>query len=631
MGKLEELEEELYGKDEKKEVTRRMKKRVFFPGTAPRRETRWGENEKSTKEPVFFSDKKMLKIFLWSGAFLAAAGIAFFLFIYLGTRGREVEITIHGRDRIEAGEEVRIPVVIRNISGTILREVEMAAILPGDILVIDSGIERSAPQRLTKSIPDIRPGEEERVEIAVRIFGRELEEKKMEVSVLYRPENLRARFSAKESHAFVISRVPLAIGWEAPETLSSGQDVELKVNYSSSARVGFKDLSLRLDYPPGFTFVSASPKPSTGDTIWSIGTLEPDRQGSILVKGRISGVGGEVKTFLGGLGKFNLLTKEWKPYVESSYETKIFLAPLAVEATLDGVRDRHVTPGERMAFILRYKNNTDFTVKNVSVRALLEGTILDLGSLSIDDGGALAGGNGVILWSPGGTEKLRELEPGEESDLRFSITAKERPPVRSSADKNLTVRLHSIIEAGTVPREFAGTRIGSEDNLELKVRSKVLFSGKVLYRSSGLLASGPLPPKVGSKTSYAVILDVRNFTNDLEDVEVRASLPPNVKWENSVSGNANISFDAQSGEVKWRVGRIQAGIGVLSPALTGAFLVSILPSEADAGGTPTLIHELRLIGRDGFTGESVEVLLEKLTTELREDPTTTSKDWIVSR
>ncbi len=631
MSKLEELEEELYGKDEKGGALRRTGKRVFFQGTIPRLQTWWKEAEKPPEGQGIFSDKKVFKLFLWGAAIIGAVGIALFLFIYLGTRGREVEIVIHGRERIEAGEEVRIPVVIRNISGTVLREVEMAAIFPKDIFILEGGIERPAPQRLTKSIPDIRPGEEERIEIVARIFGRELEEKKLEISVLYRPENLRARFSAKAFFAFVISRVPLAISWETPETLASGQDVEFKVNYSSNARAEFKDLSLRLDYPPGFTFVSAAPGPSTGDTIWSIGTLEPDRQGSIAVRGKISGAGAEVKTFLGGLGKFDQLTKEWKPYIESSRETKIALAPLSIEAVLGEVRQRTIIPGERMSFVLRYKNNTELVMKNVSVRTFLEGAVLELSSLSVEDGGVLSGGNGTILWGPGSTEKLREMEPGEEGDLRFSVATKERPPVKSTGDQNLTVRLRSVIEAATVPREFAGTRAGSEDNLELKVRSKVLFSGKAFYRSSPLLTAGPLPPRVGIKTTYAAVLDVRNFTNDLENVEVKASLPPNVKWENVVSENARISFDEQASEVKWRIGKIQAGIGVLSPALTGAFLVSILPFEADLGKTLTLLRELRLTGLDTFTGENIEVTFESLTTELREDPTTTSKDWAVVR
>lgn len=636
MGKLEELEEELYGKEEEKEVARRMKKRVFFPGTLSKVATRWPENVRSRErargtETAFF-DRRFLKFFLWGLAITGAIGAALFLFLYLGTRGQEAEVAIHGRERVEAGEEVSIPVVVKNTSRTVLREIELAIVFPEGFVIRDErGAEQKPPPRLTKNLPDLPPGGEVKTEIAARIFGRELEEKKLEASVIYRPENLRARFSAKTSRAFIISRVPLAVSWEMPEVLSAGQDVEFKARYSSTATGPFEDMSFRLDYPPGFVFVSAVPAPSAGTAIWKIGTLEPDREGTITVRGKIQGAGGEVKNFIGGLGKFYELTKVWSIYSESSREAKIFLAPLSIEATLDGSGEKAITPGERLNFILRYRNNTELTMKNVSVRAYLEGTIVESETISPDGGGVFDGQARAILWSPGGTESLLEIDPQEEGEFHFSVSTRQRPPVRSNADQNLIVRLRSVIEAKTVPREFTGTLAGSENILEFKVRSKILFAGKTLYRGSSLTTSGPLPPRVGAKTSYAIVWEVRNFTNLLEGAEVRASLPPNVTWENVFSKDARLSFDQKSGEVRWKVGEIKAGVGVLSPALTSSFLVSILPSEADAGQALTLLRDVRFTARDAFVGEDVEVPGEPLTTELRDDITTTNKDWTVTR
>ncbi|MBI2640298.1 MAG: hypothetical protein HYW91_00210 [Candidatus Sungbacteria bacterium] len=631
MGKLEELEEELYGKEEGKEVTRRMGKRVFFPGALSKISTRWPENGRPKDKEGYSIDRRVFRFFLWGLAVVGAAGAALFLFLYLGTRGQEAEIVIHGRERVEAGEVVNIPIVIRNVSGTVLREAELAIIFPEGFLILDDQGERQAPPRFTKNIPDIAPDKETQVEITVRIFGRESEEKNLEASLIYRPENLRARFSAKTSYTFVVSRVPLAISWEMPEVLSAGQDLDFEARYSSTATGPFKDLSLRLDYPPGFIFISASPEPSVGTAIWDIGTLDPDRQGSIKVRGKISGGGGEVKTFVGGLGKFDVLTKEWKPYSESSREAKIFLAPLSIDVSLDGAREQIISPGERLNFTLRYRNNTDLTLKNVSVEARLEGTIVEFGTITPDAGGVFDGSRNVVLWGPGGTQELREVQPGGEGTLRFGVSTKERPPVRGKADQNLTVRLRSVIETKTVPRELVGARVGSETALELKVRSKIIFAGRALYRGSALNTSGPLPPKVGIKTSYAVLWEMRNFTNNLENVEVKGFLPPNVVWENIFSKDAQISFDQQSGEIRWRIREVKAGTGVLSPALTSAFLVSILPSEADVGQTLTLLRDVKLTARDTFTGEDVEVPGEALTTELKDDITTTNKDWAVVR
>src|SRR3989338_2633158 len=210
MSKLEELEEELYGKGTEEDLQKRMRRRIVFPGASSTFPTSWfgsGQQQKLKSGEKLSFDRKAFKYFFAGLALLFIIGGSVFIFFYLGTRGQEVAITIHGRDRIESGEVLTIPISLRNVSNTVLRDAEAVILLPAGSIVRQGGIEQPVPSRLTMSVEDLDPNEEAIFEVTVRLFGSEGEAKEVEVRFLYRPENLQARFSTNEVKMFTISRV----------------------------------------------------------------------------------------------------------------------------------------------------------------------------------------------------------------------------------------------------------------------------------------------------------------------------------------------------------------------------------------------------------------------------------------
>ena len=632
MGRLEDLEQNLYDEDEEK-IRRRIRRRVLFPRSSRKLPQVWAEKEGAVTAAQG-KGKDWNRVFLkffWGGIGVLAIVLgAVFVFLYLGTRGQEAELEIYSRGPIEAGELVTIPITFRNVSSTLLKEVELTIILPEGTLVEEGGSAKPAPSRIIRKIEDLSPGKEGSTEITAQFLGKEGEVEKVQASLVYRPENLRARFSSKSSKDFLISRVPLALTLEAPEMLSQSQEMKIIVRYNSSSPRPFGNMWLRMVYPPGFQFISSNPKsdPVT-PAIWNIGSLNPGQEGSVEIKGRMTGEEGETKSFQGELGVFNPLTREWKTFRESSVGPKIALTPLSVTMLLNGTREIIISPGDSLRLILRYKNNTELPLRNITVRSALEGVLFDLQTLSINQG-IFDQNSRAIVWSAATSPELQELAPGEAGELQFEVKTKSRPPVRGEADQNQTVRISTEIKPAFVPSEFTGTDLTGRDYLEAKVRTQVLFAGKSLFRSSPLRTSGPLPPKVGQKTIYTVLWEVRNFTNAVENIQIVGSLPPNVRWEESFSPqDARVTFDSATSEVRWNVGGIKAGIGVNAPALTLAFQISITPSIVDIGQPLTLVSESRLNGKDNFTQEEIRESLPELSTELREDTATQSSEWVV--
>ena len=83
--------------------------------------------------------------------------------------------------------------------------------------------------------------------------------------------------------------------------------------------------------------------------------------------------------------------------------------------------------------------------------------------------------------------------------------------------------------------------------------------------------------------------------------------------------------------MRWFIGDVPAGIGVISKTLVGAFQVAVTPSQIDAGRVMPLTNDARLIALDSFTEGRIDEKIEPLTTELKQDTLTTSKEWQVVR
>lgn len=630
MENLEKLEQELY-EEKSTTLAKRLRQRILFPKTLQKVNTAW--TSEGPQQPVKGTKpgKKINFLALSLGVFVVVAILlgAAFVFFYLGTQGQEAELTIHKKDTLEAGEVVTIPVVYRNTSRTTLVDAELTVLLPEGTFLREGEFDRPAPNRINQKIEDLAPGEEGVFEISARFFGYEGEEKKVEAVLLYKPETLRARFSARASELFTITRVPLTLVLDLPSSVAQGQDINATIRFSSTASKSFDSLWVRLEYPPGFSFASAAPESEFGNNIWSIGSLAAGEERAIAIKGTLSGPERDLKPFGVFLGAFNPVTKEWRTYREITETTAIAATPLAVSLSLDGVRERTIKPGERLNFSLKYRNNTQSVLKNISIKALLEGDVLDFSTLSIEQG-VFNFTSRALVWNTASAGDLKELAPGQGGEFRFNIKTKDQPPMRSAADKNQLVKIRADISPAFIPEELAGISLASKDSLEFKVKTKVAFRGKSLYRSSPLVNSGPLGPRVGQKTIYTMVWETRNFTNDLSNVEIKALLPANVTWENQhTPRDASLVFDEISHEVRWTVGKVEAGVGILSPALSVAFQVGVVPSEADQGKVLTLLNESKLIGKDLFTNEGIEERVEFLTTELREDPGVLSQDWVV--
>lgn len=633
MSKLEELRKKLYEK-EVPSVSEEKSSRIFSPIEAPL--TAW--KDEVTPRPVRAEGVHLMKQYRKTilAAFfillaLTLAGSLFFIFYQVGFKESGVSIRIFGNEEAAAGSTERWQVEVRNQSGVLMKDIELIFNFPeGSAPLSDDEAEaRSGRARIV--FDELASGNAVQAEFSARMFGKSSDEKRARATVVYRRENLTSRLSEVAEFVTRISRIPMVISVVLPREASPDQEVSAEISISSDALSSFENLTIRAEYPDGFTFRSSIPAPQEGNALWSIASLKPGGSFSIKILGTLIGDPADVKIFSVGAGEYNTETKEWQPLLESLGETHITSPPLFVRTEINGSRKPFVSPGEIVSGVVKYKNSSDVVMRDVSVETRLSENVVDLKTLKVEDG-VFDGSRRVIIWNPASFPKLKELAPGDEGELLFEVTMRGTLPIIDASSKNLILSVRSFIDTPIVPDVFAGKKLSFEDTITAKVASIISLSADAFFFHPVIKNSGSLPPRVKQATEYAIVWKASTLANDMRDVKIVGLLPGNVRWTNQVVGDFQdkLYFNPSSGEVIWEPGIISAGTGIIRPPATIAFQVSVTPGEDVIRRVAVLMKDIRFFGRDSFTDLRLEGSAEEITTELKSDAGTTREQWIVA-
>lgn len=84
----------------------------------------------------------------------------------------------------------------------------------------------------------------------------------------------------------------------APQNIASGDEVQYRLTYKNVEKVPLDDVEIIFRYPDGFSFTEASPAPQNSDApnVWTLGRLERNQSGEIVIKGTLIGEVGSLKT-----------------------------------------------------------------------------------------------------------------------------------------------------------------------------------------------------------------------------------------------------------------------------------------------------------------------------------------------
>jgi hypothetical protein len=537
--------------------------------------------------------------------FIVIMVVAVFVFTGNGGDGgvsNNVVLQIKGPSSITSGNEAEYSLVYRNGENADMVDVSMEVFYPTnfDFKSGSPGPVSSNGQRF--DLPNLKSGEDGIVNIRGKISGGTGEIKEIRARIEYGLSNFNSSFNVTASTTTTILAPNLTLDISGPIDVTNGQDTTFSVNYVNVSNEEFENLAVILNPPDGFTFTSSNPSTTGDENKWLIPKLLPKEQGSIEVTGSFTGSSNQLKLMIADLGLD--VGDGFASLITSSASFKIVSSALWLRQS--STPSEFAYQGDSIKLNLAYGNNSNVGMTNIILTLTLDGTVIDLSRMRVNNAVTT---NNIVTWRSATLSNLGLLSPSQEGEITLDI------PLKSDLTTNLknqVVRASATIASDQVPKKIRANEV------EVKLGSKINLS------VDGSYVSGSLPMKVGETTVFALTFLLTNQSNDLEDVELIASVPlPDSAWRNIIQPEqekARISFDPNAGKIRWRLGDLEAFSGKFTQAPSVTFELAVTPDQTDLGKVMSLLSDVRVSGRDSFTAINVEsALVQDVTTSTLDD------------
>ena len=623
-----------------------LKRRLYVRGSNPPKRPRtklspryekiktvWEEKGLTDQVARYSAPRFLTKLLLFSFIFFLSV-LAFAGFNWLSggnvVSNRNIDLVLKAQTVAKAGDVIDLQIIISNRNPVALEEAKLLITYPeGSKAPLDLLVSN----RVRYDLTEIRQGETTNKNTQVILFGREGTEKEIKVTLEYRVPGSNAFYEKTEVIKFVINSPPISLNIKTLPEVIAGQDMVLEVKALSNAEAVLEDIILNVSYPFGYKFIEANEEPVIGQNVWRLGNLKPGEEKTIRLVGMIDGQDQEIKTFKLALGSEELLGNgQIKDLYNEQIETITVRRPfITAELVVNGktLPESVSRSGDLVRVDIEWINNLPTAVVNTDIEVSIEGDAVDRSSVS-PGRGFYRSGDSVIIWNKTHEPDLAEIAPGETGKTSFSFSLNDDGSVQGGSWRNPEIKLGLVIKGTRVSEGFRGEIVKSESNHVIKLKSDLQLAVKAVRSLGPFENSGPMPPKVDNETTYTLIWSIANSSNVVKDVQVKSILPASVRFVGLISPTDElVSYNQSTGEVVWRLPRVEPGIGSMNGVREVAFQVGFTPSANQAGDIPNLTGTISLSGTDDFTNASLTASKSPLTTKLSTDPEFNSIEAVV--
>jgi hypothetical protein len=641
---IEKLQQDLYSRDKPPVIDEER----YAPSSKPVDGVKgtWSSTTKPVHKPkkkrkfvpkILLTFNLLKKVLILATVFFVLA-IAVAVFVIRGginlVSTQNVELEVSGLTIIEGGEELALDIALKNGNRVALENVFITVEYPSgarDALNVNKTLTRQEEQIDKVSAK----GEASRTFRSV-LFGEQNSVKSIRISAEYKTEGSEAVFTREEIYEVVIRSSPVNITLSAPQEINAGQELSLNLEVSSNSTSPVKDLRVSLDFPVGFTLLSATPTADFENRVWKIENLEPRDIVTINIKGRLDGAVNEEKPFRAVIGSPHpdndqAVGVEFISAVESVVIQKPFINLAAnINGSLSG--DYVGRVDERIRVDIDWANNLPIDLSDVSLEATLQGSAFPRASVSVNDRGFYRSLDNTVVWNKNTFKPFFQVRPGQSGTLSFAFKTSNEEWATSSRLREGLVTL-SITMKGT---RFLESRppetVFATISRVVKIQGDLSLDAETVYSVGPFVNFGPIPPKAEQPTTYTVTWSAKNTYNNVENAFVTASLPVYVEWLGKISPSGEgVIYNPLTRTVAWNVGNLNSWTGFLSNPRQVSFQVSLLPSLSHLGSSPVLVNNPYIIGTDKFTLTDISETNSSLTTKITTDPIYSSKSGVVTR
>jgi hypothetical protein len=456
------------------------------------------------------------------------------------------------------------------------------------------------------------------------LFGEQGSTVPITISLEYRVAGSNAIFVKDTTYNVTINSTPINLSVDAPVTVSPNQAITLKVKAALNATTPVPKILVRLDYPIGFQFTSATPAPSFGNNIWNLGDFAPGAEHDISISGKMIGVfDGDQKTFNISTGSQSDADKSTIGVVLNSIQQVVAIQKPFIEAKLsiNGVSQNIYASDSKTPIQaeIDYANNLDTQVNDLQITAKISGNAFNPQTIRVQQGFYDSADN-TITWDKSSIDKLATVNPGDSGSVTFSVSPLSLFSATGGMLSNPSINIEVDVSGKQSATGFATNSLTNSSSAAINIISDVGFSDEAFYYSGAFTNTGPIPPAVGKATTYNVVWSLSNTANSISNAQVIATLPAWVNFVGSFSPSSeDLTYNSVTKQITWNVDRIPKGAGITGNPRSVTFQVSLTPSLSQVGAMPIILNDAVLTGHDDFANVDVKVEKAGLTTNLDSD------------
>jgi hypothetical protein len=623
LSKVEELKKRLFSRNYQMKVEHRDN---FSPLPSQQVPEAWqGESEKpKLGEQIFMKTSFFKKFFLFSLVFFVlAAGYASYMFFAKSNTvsNKNIDIAVLGNTFTAGGEELSLVVEITNRNSLPLESVDLIVEYPKGS---EGGLLQDS-ERIREKLDRVPSGEVVSKNIKIVLFGEQGSIRPVRIAMEYRMEGSNATFVKEKLYEVTINSTPLNVSITGPSSASPNQNVTLEVKASLNATKSLPKVLIRVDYPTGFQFTSASPAPSFGSNIWNLGDLAPGAEKTISITGKMIDVfDGEEKAFRAWSGSQSSADKAVIDVVFNSVLHTLAIKKPLITADIfiegDRAREHALDSKTNITAEIRWSNNLDTKINDFVIKAEISGNAVNRKTIKAQQG-FYESSTDTIVWDKNSMNKFKEINPGDSGSVVFSLSPNSLFGASNGMLSSPTINIDVTIEGKQPLVEYSLQSLSTKESTTIKIISDLGFSAKALHFSGPLTNKGPIPPKAEQETTYTVSWSLSNTANNISKAKIVASLPNWVSFGGAVSPTGeDISYNQATREVTWNIGSIPQGTGITNKFREAFFQVKLKPSLSQVGSSPVIINDAVLTGHDDFANVDVKVKKGSLDTRLSSDP-----------
>ena len=606
--------------------------------------TKFNKGNSGKKRTVF-----LVLVILFLSVAVLLSFLSFHLFLSKPTFvGDNVALNVTGVEEFISGDDVVYIIKYSNLESVDLKNLELTARYPKGFIFYTALPEPNISDNVWR-FDELLSGENKQIKITGKLIGEQGSTKTLTAGLSYIPLNFKSEFKVINSFSTLTKGVPVNYVLDGPDEVLLGEETKYTIYYKNILPdVKLNDIKLVLDVPDSFSVSYSNPiiKEFSNEKYWEIEELE--EEGEIVFSGTFNSVEDDLYIklvdYLGINGKY---------YLQSQNETAIDVEKSDLELDLivnSNYQSSNVGFGGLMRYNILVRNTSDSLMEGITVKFISntlntnydngsEIEVIDWDNINMIVDGKLGADkkeenvldNKTIIWNGDNIISLKELSPGEEIEIPFTVNVLDASVIKRDHNiNNLSLfQVENSVLAyikklgGNKAEVFRkSNKIINRIHTDLSLESKLKY-----YDLEGIsVGSGPLPPKVGEKTTYRAYWTLKNSVNSLKDVYVIVVLPNNTKWENNFNvGAGEIIYSEFNNSITWHIEQMPISV----KSLQAYFDISFTPQKKDIGEIGVLVPKVSVKAIDKSLAEEITIYTEPLTTVLEDSEKSKGKSIVV--